>query len=99
MDKFLNALLVGLAVCGGVLAYYMPGVGQYVAEFHPDKSSVSVSNLTNFYYMYEDCSIWYEIDGGADGQGYDSIRDVPDEEVRNILNDMSNDFMPYCVAE
>lgn len=99
MSKFWNALLVGLAVCGGVLGYYTPGIGQYVAEFHPDKSSISVRNLSNFYYMYADCSVWFEIDGGAEGQGYDSIIDVPDEEVRNILNGMAHDFVPYCVAE
>lgn len=99
MDKFFGALLAGLALCGSVFAYYVSPGSQWVAEYYPDKSSVSVKNLTDGYYMYEDCSVWFEIDGGAAGQGYDSIKDVPDEEVRNILNDMSNDFMPYCLAE
>lgn len=99
MSKFWNALLVGLAVCGAVLGYYTPGIGQYKSEFNPDKSSISVYNMSNSYYMYEDCSIWFEIDGGAEGQGYDSINDVPDKEVRDILNDMAHDFVSYCVAE
>lgn len=99
MKKFLVALFVSLAVCGAIFAYYSSGSGQWVAEYHKEASGVSVKNITDEYYMYEDCSVWFEIDGGAAGQGYDSIKDVPDEEVRNILNDMSKDFMPYCVAE
>lgn len=102
VEKFFVALLTGLVVCGGIFFYYTQGSiahAGYVAEYYPDKSSVSVKNLTDEYYMYEDCSVWFDIDGGAAGQGYDSIKDVPDEEVRNILNDMSNDFMPYCLAE
>lgn len=100
MKKFFVALFVGLAVCGSIFAYYASlGAGQWVAEYHQDASGVSVRNLTDEYYMYEDCSIWFEVDSGAAGQGYDSIKDVPSEEVRNILTDMSKDFMPYCIAE
>lgn len=102
VEKFFIALITGLVVCGSIFMYYTQGSavhGGYVAEYDKDKSSVSVKNVTDEYYMYEDCSIWFDIDSGAAGQGYDSIKDVPDEEVRNILSDMAHDFMPYCVAE
>lgn len=96
---FYSSLLAGLSICGGVFSYYSSEIGHYRAEYHQDKSSVSVTNLTDSYYMYKDCSIWHEVDSGAAGQGYDSIKDVPKEDVRNILTDMATDFMPYCLAE